>query len=93
MPLELTAELLCCHEEACLLKRQAVVGTIQAFEKASGKKVAYKLAPRRGGDTEAVWAATETAEKELGWKTKLDIHDMCRDQWKWASSNPKGYEE
>ena len=66
--------------------------TMQAFEKASGKKVAYKLAPRRGGDTEAVWAATETAEKELGWKTKLDIHDMCRDQWKWASSNPKGYE-
>ena len=54
--------------------------------------MAYKLAPRRGGDTEAVWAATETAEKELGWKTKLDIHDMCRDQWKWASSNPKGYE-
>ena len=66
---------------------------MQAFEKASGKKVAYKLAPRRGGDTEAVWAATETAERELGWKTKLDIHDMCRDQWKWAHDNPKGYEE
>ena len=66
---------------------------MQAFEKASGKKVAYKLAPRRGGDTEAVWAATETAERELGWKTKLDIHDMCRDQWKWASENPNGYEQ
>ncbi|KAA6418033.1 MAG: UDP-glucose 4-epimerase [Trebouxia sp. A1-2] len=70
-----------------------VLEMVKAFEKASGKKVAYKLAPRRGGDTEAVWAATETAERELGWKTKLDIHDMCRDQWKWAHDNPKGYEE
>ena len=66
---------------------------LQAFEKASGKTVACKMAPRRGGDTEAVWAATETAENELGWKTKLDIHAMCRDQWKWASQNPKGYED
>lgn len=47
---------------------------------------------RRGGDSVAVWAATETAERELGWKTKLDINDMCRDQWKWASLYPKGYE-
>ena len=47
---------------------------------------------RRVGDTEAVWAATDTAEKELGWKTKLDLDDMCRDQWAWASKNPKGYE-
>ena len=65
---------------------------MQAFEKASGKKVEYKLVDRRGGDTEAVWAATETAEKELGWKTKLGVEAMCRDQWKWASENPKGYE-
>lgn len=35
---------------------------------------------RRAGDSVAVWAATETAERELGWKTKLDINDMCRDQ-------------
>lgn len=52
----------------------------------------YKLVDRRGGDSVAVWAATETAERELGWKTKLDINDMCRDQWKWASLYPKGYE-
>ena len=65
---------------------------MQAFEKASGKKVPYKLVDKRPGDTIAVWAATETAERELGWKTKLDIHDMCRDQWKWASLYPKGFE-
>lgn len=61
---------------------------LQAFEKASGKKVNYKIAPRRGGDSTAVYAATETAERELGWKSKLDINDMCRDQWAWASVSP-----
>ena len=47
---------------------------------------------RRGGDAEAVWAATETAETILGWKTKLDVKAMCEDQWRWASKYPKGYE-
>jgi UDP-glucose 4-epimerase len=65
---------------------------MQAFEEASGKKVNYKLVDRRPGDSVEVWAATATADKELGWKTKLDINDMCRDQWKWASMYPKGYE-
>ncbi len=62
---------------------------VQAFEKASGKKVNHKIVPRRGGDSTAVYAATETAEKELGWKSKLDVNDMCRDQWAWASVSTK----
>lgn len=37
----------------------------QAFEEASGKKCRYKVAPRRGGDATAVWAATETAEQVI----------------------------
>ena len=57
----------------------------QAFEKASGKKVNYKLVDRRAGDSTEVYAATATAERELGWKAKLDINDMCKDQWTWAS--------
>ncbi|BDA49464.1 Bifunctional UDP-glucose 4-epimerase and UDP-xylose 4-epimerase [Coccomyxa sp. Obi] len=61
-----------------------VLEMVKAFEEASGKKVAYKLVDRRAGDSVAVWAATETAERELGWKTKLDINDMCRDQWNWC---------
>ncbi|KAK9814662.1 hypothetical protein WJX72_009401 [[Myrmecia] bisecta] len=69
-----------------------VLEMVDAFEKASGKKVAYKLAPRRAGDSVAVWAGTETAEKALGWKTKRSVKDMCEDQWRWASANPKGYE-
>jgi UDP-glucose 4-epimerase len=29
----------------------------------------------------------------LGWKTKLDVKDMCRDQWAWATKHPKGFED
>ena len=44
---------------------------------------------RRPGDAEAVWAATKTADKVLGWKSKLGVKEMCEDQWKWASQYPK----
>ena len=67
-----------------------VLEMVHAFEKASGLKVPLNLTERRPGDAEAVWAATETAERELGWKAKLDVEAMCADQWAWASANPDG---
>eukprot|EP00890_Picochlorum_soloecismus_P000025 jgi/Picsp_1/1022/NSC_04506-R1_udp-glucose 4-epimerase len=69
-----------------------VLEMVHAFEAASGLKVPLQLTDRRPGDAEAVWAATETAEKELGWKARLTVKEMCEDQWKWASQNPDGYE-
>ncbi|PSC71614.1 UDP-glucose 4-epimerase [Micractinium conductrix] len=68
-----------------------VLEMVHAFEEASGLKVNLNLTDRRPGDAQAVWAATETAEKELGWKAKLTVKEMCRDQWAWASGNPAGY--
>ncbi|KAK5840685.1 hypothetical protein PVK06_009588 [Gossypium arboreum] len=50
-----------------------------------------KLLERRPGDATAVYPSTEKAQKELGWKAKYGIAEMCRDQWKWASNNPWGY--
>ncbi|XP_059661731.1 bifunctional UDP-glucose 4-epimerase and UDP-xylose 4-epimerase 1-like [Cornus florida] len=70
----------------------SVLEMVAAFEKASGKKIPVQLCPRRPGDATAVYAATEKAEKELGWKAKYGIQEMCRDQWNWASQNPMGYE-
>ncbi|GMN39294.1 hypothetical protein TIFTF001_008531 [Ficus carica] len=60
----------------------SVLETVANFEKASGK---------RKGDASIIYASTEKAEKELGWKAKYGIEEMCRDQWKWASNNPHGY--
>ncbi|CAM8946766.1 unnamed protein product [Rhodiola kirilowii] len=70
----------------------SVLEMVAAFEKASGKKIPINLCPRRPGDATAVYASTEKAEKELGWKAKYGIEEMCRDQWKWASNNPYGYQ-
>ncbi len=68
----------------------AFISIHQAFEKASGIKVAYKLVDRRPGDAQAVWAATDVCEKELGWKATRNIDDMCRDVWRWSKLNPEG---
>lgn len=73
-------------------KGSSVLEMIAAFEKASGKQVPYKLMDRRAGDSVAVWAATETAEKELGWVAKHTVDDMCVHQWQWATKYPQGYE-
>ena len=68
-----------------------VLEMVAAFEKASGKTLPVVMAPKRSGDTVAVWAATQTAESVLGWKAKRDVNNMCVDQWRWASVNPNGY--
>lgn len=70
----------------------SVLEMVKAFEEASGKKVEYKIMERRAGDSTAVWAGTEKAEKELGWKAKYNVLDMCKHQWAWATRYPQGYE-
>nr|CAD1837273.1 unnamed protein product [Ananas comosus var. bracteatus] len=72
-------------------KGTSVLEMVAAFEKASGKKIPLVMAGRRPGDAAIVYASTAKAEKELKWKTKYGIDEMCRDQWNWASKNPYGY--
>ncbi|KAH9606143.1 hypothetical protein KSS87_006879 [Heliosperma pusillum] len=72
-------------------KGTTVLEMVTAFEKASGKKIPLVMAGRRPGDAEVVYASTEKAERELNWKAKYGIEEMCRDQWNWASKNPYGY--
>lgn len=63
----------------------SVLEVIKAFEKASGKKVNYKIAPRRAGDIGTCYAIPTKIEKELGWKAEKDIDDMCKDFWRWQN--------
>ncbi len=72
-------------------KGYSVLEMIKAFEKASGKKIPYKIAPRRPGDIAECWASPLKAEKELGWKASRGIEEMCSDAWKWQTQNPNGY--
>ncbi len=72
-------------------KGTSVLEMVSAFERASGVKIPYKIAPRRSGDIGEFYAHTEKALELLGWQTKETIDDMCRDSWNWQSKNPNGY--
>lgn len=69
----------------------SVLDMIHAFEKACGKTLPYEICPRRAGDIAACYASAEKAEKDLGWRARYGITEMCRDQWNWQSKNPNGY--
>lgn len=57
----------------------SVLEMVAAFEKASGKKLPYKIAPRRPGDLPELCAVPDKALRELEWKTELSVDDAMRD--------------
>jgi UDP-glucose 4-epimerase len=61
----------------------SVLEMVQAFEKASGRKVAYNIVARRPGDIASCYADAGLAERELGWHAARGIDEMCRDSWRW----------
>ncbi|XP_056412579.1 UDP-glucose 4-epimerase [Hyla sarda] len=69
----------------------SVLQMVAAMEKASGKKVSYKIAPRREGDIATCYADPAVAAAELGWKAEYDLDRMCEDLWRWQSMNPTGF--
>lgn len=64
----------------------SVLQVVKAFEKASGKKVAYQIVDRRPGDIAQCYADPSKAEQELGWKAKYGIDEMCEDAWRFAKN-------
>ena len=60
-------------------KATSVLEMFAAFEKASGKKLPYKIVERRAGDLAEIYANPERATKELGWKAELTIDDAMND--------------
>jgi UDP-glucose 4-epimerase len=69
----------------------SVLEMVRAFEAASGKRVSYRIAPRRTGDIATCYADPAKAERELGWKAKRGLNEMMRDAWRWQSMSPDGY--
>ena len=59
----------------------SVLEVVHAFEKASGRKVPYVLAPRRAGDIAECYADVSRAKEELHWEAKCSLEKMCADSW------------
>ena len=70
----------------------SVLDIVKAYEKATGKKINYKIAPRRPGDIDECYADPTKAREVLGWEAKLGIDEMCRDAANWQEKNPNGYD-
>ncbi len=68
----------------------SVLQVINAFEKASGKKVNYKIVDRRPGDISTCYADPAKAKEELGWVATRGIEEMCADSWNFTKNNPNG---
>lgn len=69
----------------------SVLDVIKAFEKASNRKVPYKIVQRRSGDIAKCFADPSFAKDILNWEAKKNIDQMCQDSWNWQSKNPNGY--
>ena len=64
-------------------KPVSVFELVTAFEKVNGVKLNYKFAPRRPGDVVAIWADTQLANEELGWKAERSVEDTLASAWAW----------
>lgn len=69
----------------------SVLELVRAFERASGRAVAYEVTGRRAGDVAACWADVGRARELLDWVAECSIDQMCADGWRWQQSNPDGY--
>ena len=69
----------------------SVLEVVNTFMKVNGVDIPYVILPRREGDIATCYCDPRKAEKELGWKARFGLEEMCRDSWHWQKSNPDGY--
>lgn len=65
----------------------SVLDMVKAFEKATGKTVNYRIAPRRPGDIASCYADPKKAKEELGWEAEKNLDDMCKDSWRYIENS------
>ncbi|HEY6864416.1 MAG TPA: UDP-glucose 4-epimerase GalE [Burkholderiales bacterium] len=61
----------------------SVLEAIAAFERASGRKIPFRVEPRRPGDVAMSYADPSLAARLLAWKAVRGLDDMCADAWRW----------
>ncbi|MEZ5165606.1 MAG: UDP-glucose 4-epimerase GalE [Acidimicrobiales bacterium] len=69
----------------------SVFEVIEAAGAAVGSPIPFEVVERRPGDIAMTWAATDLAERVLGWRARRTLDDMLRDHWRWQSTHPDGY--
>jgi UDP-glucose 4-epimerase len=72
-------------------KGYSVLEVLDAFTRASARRVPYDVVERRAGDVAVSLADVALARRYLGWEAERDLDRMCTDAWRWQSENPGGY--
>ena len=70
-------------------KCYTVLQIVQAFEKATGKKVNYHIGPRRDGDVEKLCASHQKAKEKLHWEANYTLEEMLLSAWEWELNKAK----
>lgn len=68
----------------------SVLDVVHSFEKACGKPINYRIAPRRAGDIAKNYADPAKARELFGWEAQLGLDEMCQDLWNFTVKNPQG---
>jgi UDP-glucose-4-epimerase GalE len=64
----------------------SVLEVIRAVEEVTGKKVPYKIGPRRAGDPPSLVAASDKLRQTLGWSPRYaDIRTIVEHAWKFRA--------
>jgi len=70
----------------------SVKAVIDAVGRVVGRPVAWQPAPRRPGDPAILYAASDRAQRDLGWRPQYaDLEVIVRHAWQWHSTHPRGY--
>lgn len=74
-------------------KGTSVLEIVKAYEKASGKKINYKITNRRAGDVGICYADIRKAENVLDWHAEYGIEKMCLDSWNFIRKQNNAFEK
>jgi UDP-glucose 4-epimerase len=70
----------------------SVKAVIDTVSRVVGRPVAWQSAPRRPGDPAVLYAASDRAQHELGWRPQYpDLEVIVRHAWQWHATHPRGY--
>ncbi|MBF0123063.1 MAG: UDP-glucose 4-epimerase GalE [Candidatus Omnitrophica bacterium] len=61
----------------------SVLQVIRAAQKVTGRKIPFKLCPKRPGDCPSVVASFQKAKKVLGWAPKRGLDEILSSAWGW----------
>lgn len=67
-------------------KGYSVLEVIQSFEKTTGEKLNYQIKDKREGDIIQIYASTDLASNDLGWKPIFGLDEMTSSAWKWEKN-------